>query len=840
MGKSDSRLAPGELRPLDRLLAIALAALLLLALALLAAGCQEPVAIYQVPGACVASGQRVLVLPFMDTRTFVDDNDPHRDDLGEYARDIYADALRTGAGTEAVEVLTPVLPRRDRSLTNAEIADLGRQHGADLVVAGQIFSFTETRAASIPPRAGMFVRVVAADDGALLFVGDHYQAAALPGAAGGRDQQARLVAGRLSEGLIRQAGGGTQIAAAIASHTALAMLAPESSRPAGNGADTTVIDPTPEPEPPPLFASIGLSRLDPSAWDEQIAPEVPPIIDFNDDLYLLAAAEAEPIPAPLPPPPEALDGIADDTAAGSPVAPDATAQMAEDLDLPAMTAGETVAPAEPDRRSAGGDDDEADLAVATDAMDGSESLHPASAGAGGASGETVADAAVPVSPDAAAAFSAAPAVDAGESAMVADDGWDDSADGSIDAFTAAVADSQAEEMTDDDTAWRDEDEPWDSVDGLDASYAARLTGDQLAADLFASDGEIWPAAPTVPATPVAAPSAALPPVPDAADPADDAARLQYILTQEAYIATYEAEAADPNQRNDAGDGQVLDPTAEVEADAMDRTAATVLGETAEALVDGFAAAAGSVTAETEAEDILSEPMAFVEDGPIISVPLAGEQPRPVRAAPTRAVVTSGPTVPDAAADHGAVRVLVLPYHDRENPNNLIANTGGGEVVTTLYGTQLAQDPGVRVVWDASGQVSHDRLVDRQEAVLLGQLVGADYVVRGQVVEFRRAQSVPSLYSAVISTAVLAAQIFFAEFSGVDVATEVYRVADGRCVMSRRDRSQQKYVVQAEKTVRKLAAGMAKSVTAAIARPDPEEMDPLIDTVTPVSVFGNPG
>ena len=182
---------------------------------------------------------------------------------------------------------------------------------------------------------------------------------------------------------------------------------------------------------------------------------------------------------------------------------------------------------------------------------------------------------------------------------------------------------------------------------------------------------------------------------------------------------------------------------------------------------------------------------------------------------------------------------MLPYHDRDNPNNLIPHTGGGEVVTGIFGASLAARPEVRLLWDATGQATHSRLVDANEAIGMGRIAGADYVVRGQVVEFRRAQSVPSLYSAVISTAVLAAQMVFAEMSGVDVATEVYRVSDGRCVMSRRDRAQQKYVVQAEKTVRRLAAGAIESLVEVMTATDPEAMDPLLDTLSPVTVLSNP-
>jgi hypothetical protein len=224
---------------------------------------------------------------------------------------------------------------------------------------------------------------------------------------------------------------------------------------------------------------------------------------------------------------------------------------------------------------------------------------------------------------------------------------------------------------------------------------------------------------------------------------------------------------------------------------------------------------------------------FPDDGPVASIPLATEQPK--------LSVASERTLPETEIPPASsgVKVLMLPYHDRDNPNNLIPHTGGGEVVTSIFGASLAARPEVRLLWDATGQATHSRLVDVNEAIGMGRIAGADYVVRGQVVEFRRAQSVPSLYSAVISTAVLAAQIVFAEMSGVDVATEVYRVSDSRCVMSRRDRAQQKYVVQAEKTVRRLAVGAVESLVEVMTATDPEAMDPLIDTLSPVTVLTNP-
>lgn len=747
------------LRPIDRLAALVVATALLLLLALLVGGCGEQVTMYQVQGTCVSTTQRVLVMPFMDTRTFTDSNDPHRENLGEHARDIYVQAMRDNPVLNGSIIMTPVLPKQSRSLTNAEVAEIGRQHGADVVVAGQVFSFTGTRAASIPPRAGMFVRVVSAADGAILFVGDDYQAAAVPGAPGGRDLQARNVADRLIDGMVRQ---GKPLAfrkdRRISSSTAYAMLPPPGKRPRfankaeSGGSGGKDRDKVPEfepiPEAPPFLGFSG-GIMDPTTWDDQVVPEVPPIIDFNVGADFSAppaatVAEAGEEPLPLPPPP---------------------GMEFEDEELPEQA--ENKIETETNER-----------ALATETSEKAASNDVVMA-------ETTLEEPV------------ATAITVTELPDEISDGSDiatstDDAEESAPAIANAMANTEPEP----------EFIPTD----------AHISGDDLAADLFAADGEVWIAE----SRPASVTTAAVIDMAPLSTPT--------IGQPERILESYE-------------------PYLFVEAGAMP-SAESPVAEVSGALTD-YSASQGYIS-ESEIELALSGG----NDGPIYSIPLAVEQPRTFKAADL-VELTDEPadTRPDANArvtalsqavtNTDAIRILVLPYHDRENENNLITNTGGGEVVTTLYGTQLAADPSIRVMWDATGQATHDRLVDRNEAVQLGKMVGADYVVRGQVVEFRRAQSVPSFYSAVISTAVLAAQMFFAEMSGVDVATEVYRVSDGACVMSRRDRAQQKYVVQSEKTVRKLAAGMAKGVIGVVKSANPEEMDPLIDTLEPVTVFSNP-
>ncbi|MCC8165733.1 MAG: hypothetical protein LIQ31_06210, partial [Planctomycetes bacterium] len=106
-------------------------------------------------------------------------------------------------------------------------------------------------------RAGMFVRVVSSSDGSLLFAGDHYQAASLPGAGGGRDLQARNVSDRLVQGFLQKAGPALSHLGKVASESAFAMLSPfpvtvpfanSTSRDQASGAN-------PLPEPPPFPAA---------------------------------------------------------------------------------------------------------------------------------------------------------------------------------------------------------------------------------------------------------------------------------------------------------------------------------------------------------------------------------------------------------------------------------------------------------------------------------------------------------------------------------------------------------------------------------------------------------
>ena len=643
---ADFRLRPEAVKDFSARLAAA-------ALLLLAGGCGESISSYQAPGDHVAEARRILVLPFLDTRTFVDERDPHRDDLGEHARGIFAAALRESQAGSGAEIILPPLPRREESISIAEAAELGRLHHADLVVAGQAFSFTETRAASIPPRAGMFVRVVSARDGVLLFVGDGYQAASLPGAGGGRELQAKNVAARLADGLAL-AGGRSLPGEKAASTRALAQLISD---------------------PASVYLRGGYYREEEDARPGEgdgAAPE------------------------PLDAPPSLDDG----------------GESASNYETAADAASETAA-ADPEPVSG----PKADAS----ATDRETAAREADSEGGAEAGET-----------------------AGKSA-----------DGGQDDYYEAM-----------------------DIDEL----ALSLTGDDLAEDILAEGEELLAGAHLI------RPS----------------------------IRKVEAE---PEADGDISDSSVLAAVAGPKGES---------GSGPEAALAVSADASGgtpvSVVAVSWEEPDAAELAAWLlDDGPVASVPLAAEQPRPA-----------------VAANAGRpARVLLLPYHDRDNPHNLIPHTGGGEVVTSIMGSRLADNPEIQLLWDATGQAGHGRLLDREEAIRMAGIAGADYVVRGQVVEFRRAQSVPSLYSAVISTAILAAQIVFAEMSGVDIATEVYRVSDGRCLVSRRDRAQQKYVVQAERTVRRLAAGAAENIFASLATADPDEMEPLIETLSPATVFSNP-
>ncbi|MCD8350360.1 MAG: hypothetical protein LUC93_07105 [Planctomycetaceae bacterium] len=771
----------------------ALAAALALT-ALLVSGCTEPLTMYQVPesGNYYASDKKILVMPFMDTRTFVPTSDPHTPDLGNYARSIFVAAMREHDASGA-DILTPAMAQPTRSMTNAEVAELGRRHGADVVVSGQVFSFTDTRAASIPPRAGMFVRVIAAADGSLLFTGDHYQAASYPMAGGGRDLQAKNVSSRLVEGFLSAAKPlADTVAMVIASHSALAMPAEpatDDNASVGNldGDDLALDDLGPAPEPPPLPPLIsGGELLNPEEWDEQLIPEVPPLLDgVGDDLYAL---KLPPLPesGPVETPPEATEPEAPETESVA-VAEEPTPQPA----AAPVQAEVAETPASPRI-----DDVLADMPTP---------LPPPPLEELGLTEDEVASAVSPQPDPAVEEVAAAAAVAVTETVE------------SPEPELAAVAEPSHVVVDTDAAAIIDELPELDlgAVDPnmipADAVYpppmeAAKLSGDDLAADLFESDGDIWDSATAVP-----------------------------------------DEDVPPGVRPAEFDAPIM--PAPIVVPGAENTAEGPVSETAGATASHLALAPD--TTEVLQPFVFTEPVvapvvSMGGDGAVVSMPLAVEQPRTVKSVdmelavdPAAAAQEDGPLVSVPPRTGGPIRVLILPYHDRENENNLIANTGGGEVVTTLYGTQLALDPQVQIMWDGTGQATHHRLISREDAIEMGKLADADYVVRGQVVEFRRAQSVPSFYSAVISTAVLAAQVFFAEMSGVDVATEVYRVSDGLCVMSRRDRAQQKYVVQAEKTVRRMALGMADSVAGAIRAAEPEAMDPLIDDLTVATVFSNP-
>lgn len=803
----------------------------LTALAMLAQGCREPVTTYHVAGTKLNGVEKVLVLPFLDTRTFADPNDPFRDSLGNHARDIFAAAMVERRGGDDSNILTPDQPRPEGSLTIAQLAELGRQHDADVVVAGQIFSFTETRAASIPPRAGMFIRVVSAKDGSLLFVGDHYMSAAVPGAPGGRELQARNVSNRLLDGLIETARPLARATLGVASHRALANLS-------GDMARTVSLPDDAKGETDGAAPVLEFSKrvnVNYDEWKEQPVPELPPILALGDELYA------------MPPPAIEEDAaLTDEEDAGAPEAKTA-AESAIASDAKRDEAPEAPETPEADEAFAAVETKmEMETALDDDAvadMAGTDEI---------ASGETA-----PIEPE--RERNTAEPLDKPLEIVEAAPEAEESAGAIAPAIAAAAPDD------------RDAADAPAGIPAGENAVALLPSGDELAEDLFETDpeeiramrehGGSGPAgvadgkeldktsvrfAETAEARTAAV----------AKDETPDEAletRTDNPVHAEAGIAgaagtDEQAEAAAAVDTETA----VLTQMAYIDAfrylDGTPAVAEPMPMEEAGELLDIAAPATGAVP---YSDGIFAAALEKRDDGPIVSIPLAVEQPRTVRlvdmvelpADPNAALASAGPAVaaptlsPTAAS--GAVRVLMLPYHDMENPNNLIPSTGGGEVVTSLYGTQLALDPGIRLMWDSSGQVSHDRLVSIDEALALGRMVGADYVVRGQVVEFRRAQSVPSFYSAIISTAVLAAQIVFAEMSGVDVATEVYRVSDGLCVMSRRDRAQQKYVVQAEKTVRRLAAGMAAGVGRAVKEKEPEAMDPLIDELSPVTVLSNP-
>lgn len=189
------------------------------------------------------------------------------------------------------------------------------------------------------------------------------------------------------------------------------------------------------------------------------------------------------------------------------------------------------------------------------------------------------------------------------------------------------------------------------------------------------------------------------------------------------------------------------------------------------------------------------------------------------------------TVAIKPVEENAQKILFLPYHERKNPLNMIEKNGGGPVVTSIYGMELARKGKIDVMLDAVAEkADYYNKVTKEDALAIARAAGADYVVRGEVVEFRRAQSVPSLWSAAISLSILAAQVMFAEVSGVDIATEVYRVSDGECLYVNRQISHQKYVVSAEKTVRMLAGPVATEIMAAINNKDALSATPIIDDI----------
>lgn len=581
-------------------------ALLFAAISVFLFGCgTEPLTTYQIAGHQLTGNEQILILPFMDTRTFSDPKDPHLADLPYYARDILARAVKAHPFIKADSVLTPAMTRPTGSMTVDQVAALGREHGADIVVSGQIFSFTETRAASIPPRAGMFIRVVSAKDGALLFVGDHYQAAMVPMAEGGRDLQAKIVAEKLIKGFASNI---KPLAAAVGSSLAWASILEQS----GNQLFE-------EDAGKPSAAE----NADVSADDKEEGEAVSASENTADSSVEAAAVEVQSEPA--------QDGVS----------------PAEDANAVAAQDEQSIV--------------DADGGVVTE---GEES---------------------------------------------------ESVENTTDAENKGTADDR---------------------------------GDK---------------------------------VPDVVTTATPA---RYSLPSESGSASA--------------------------ASAGQTTASTAVA--AQTTADTQSAAEAGNAPQPTMPNLLTE---------INPDPTATKVSRSADAAP----------IVSAKLKDGAKKVLLLPYNDRNNPNNLIPNTGGGEVVTALYAARLSMGGDVQLIWPTADQATHDRLLSSQEAIDLARTLGADYVIRGQVVEFRRAQSVPSFYSVVISTAVLAAQILFAEMSGVDVATEVYRVSDGACVMARRDMSQQKYVVQAEKTVRRLAAGMAPSVISAINNPSASPMTPNIDTLT---------
>lgn len=170
--------------------------------------------------------------------------------------------------------------------------------------------------------------------------------------------------------------------------------------------------------------------------------------------------------------------------------------------------------------------------------------------------------------------------------------------------------------------------------------------------------------------------------------------------------------------------------------------------------------------------------------------------------------SSAPTTP--AADASAPSIMVLPFMDVSNPDNVIENTGGGAIATSLYSMELELSGKVRVLAPQDEALSHVGMVSLQEALDAARAIKADYVLRGAVFEFRRAKDQPSM---LLGTYGLVVQFMIAEMSAADIACELYRVSDGMCVYATRESSRMKYRVMTEMSVR----GMAKDTAMGLFR-----------------------
>jgi len=170
---------------------------LMLISAMLCGGCGDPVTGYRLSDHNPATVKRILVLPFLDARTLREKKDPVNGKLESEARDLFVEVLKKNPVLGGKTILVPEVSRDETSLSLAEALDYGFRFDADLVIVGQIFSYTQTRAASIPPRAGMFVRFFSVPDKRVVFVGDDYKFAGGPGAKGGRRAQAEIVVANL-------------------------------------------------------------------------------------------------------------------------------------------------------------------------------------------------------------------------------------------------------------------------------------------------------------------------------------------------------------------------------------------------------------------------------------------------------------------------------------------------------------------------------------------------------------------------------------------------------------------------------------------------------------------